>query len=151
MMRHRDAWAEEETAPTKAQAEAEEQRERQAAAERVQQASAAKHTSEQQRTSDERRTASSSGQAPKRRVLDAHTGELQGSDDDCPKDVLVVASKLKKYIKARSGMNTSDGVLPVLSDHLRRLSILALRHAAQDGRKTVLDRDVAAVIARLDL
>jgi histone H3/H4 len=54
---------------------------------------------------------------------------------------LVVVSKLKKYIKDRSGMNTSDGAMAVLSAHLRALSNEAIRTAARDGRKTVLDRD----------
>jgi histone H3/H4 len=59
----------------------------------------------------------------------------------------VVASKLKKYIKERSGMNTSDSVMEVLSKLLRELSVSALRHAAEDGRKTVLDRDFEAIIS----
>lgn len=64
------------------------------------------------------------------------------AEDDVPHDILVVASKLKQYIRARSGMNTSDSVLPILSDHLRELCNQAIRNAAQDGRKTVLDRDI---------
>ncbi|HEU5055999.1 MAG TPA: hypothetical protein VFU21_05720, partial [Kofleriaceae bacterium] len=42
-------------------------------------------------------------------------------------DILVVVSKLKKYIRARSGMNTSDNVMPVLSDHLRRVCERAIQ------------------------
>jgi histone H3/H4 len=34
----------------------------------------------------------------------------------------------------------------VLSDHLRWLSVEALRKAAEDGRKTVMDRDYEHVI-----
>ena len=56
-------------------------------------------------------------------------------------EVLVVVSKLKAYIRARGGMNTSDGVVDVLSDHLRRLCDLAIESATREGRKTVLDRD----------
>ncbi len=63
-------------------------------------------------------------------------------DDDLPRDVLVVVSKLKKYIRARSGMNTSDHVTEVLSDHLRSLCDEAIRNAGRDGRRTVLDRDI---------
>jgi hypothetical protein len=58
-----------------------------------------------------------------------------------PSEVLVVVSKLKGYIRAASGMNTSDNVVDVLSDHLRHLCDEAARNAARDGRKTVLDRD----------
>jgi len=57
-------------------------------------------------------------------------------------DVLVVASKLKAYVRARSEMNTSDGVLGPLSDWLRGLADEAIRNARRDGRKTVLDRDI---------
>jgi hypothetical protein len=57
------------------------------------------------------------------------------------RDILVVVSKLKAYVRARSGMNTSDGVVEVLSDRLRELCDAAIRRAAEAGRKTVLDRD----------
>ena len=60
---------------------------------------------------------------------------------DVPIEVLVVASKLKAYIRARSGMNTSEGVLEILSDRLRALCDAAIDNASQAGRKTVLDRD----------
>jgi hypothetical protein len=59
-----------------------------------------------------------------------------------PEEILVIASRLKDYIRARSGMNTSDGVLEPLSDLVRRACEEAIRAAGRDGRKTVLDRDV---------
>jgi hypothetical protein len=58
------------------------------------------------------------------------------------KDVLIVVSKLKKYIKDRSGFNTSDGIMDILSEHVRAIADEAIRAAARDERKTVLDRDV---------
>jgi histone H3/H4 len=58
------------------------------------------------------------------------------------KDVLVVVSKLKKYIKDRSGFNTSDAVVDLLSDHVRAVCDDAIRAAARDERKTVLERDI---------
>ncbi|MBP9086763.1 MAG: hypothetical protein KBG15_11630 [Kofleriaceae bacterium] len=58
------------------------------------------------------------------------------------REVLIVVSKMKKYIRDRSGMNCSDGVADMLSEHVRALCDDAIRVAAQDGRKTVLDRDV---------
>src|SRR5690606_3438409 len=61
-------------------------------------------------------------------------------------EILVVVSKLKKYVKERSGMNTSDGVVQALSDHLRDVCDRAIRKAGEDGRKTVLDRDVRAIL-----
>lgn len=58
-----------------------------------------------------------------------------------PKEILVVVSKLKAYIRARSEMNTSDAVMEVLSDKLRELCDEAIENARVAGRKTVLDRD----------
>jgi hypothetical protein len=58
--------------------------------------------------------------------------------------VLVVISKVKAYIRAKSGMNTSDGVVPILSERIRQVCDEAIESAKSDGRKTVLDRDVKA-------
>ena len=63
------------------------------------------------------------------------------NDVDLPREILVVVSKLKAYVRARSGMNTSDSVMEVLSDRLRALCDEGIRHAANDGRKTLMDRD----------
>lgn len=68
--------------------------------------------------------------------------------DDRPAEVLVVVTKLKAYVKARGGMNTSDSVVPVLSAYLRRLARKAIRIAGADDRKTVLDRDVLLAIEK---
>ncbi|MBS1119132.1 MAG: hypothetical protein H6Q90_1360 [Deltaproteobacteria bacterium] len=62
--------------------------------------------------------------------------------DTVDRDMMIVISKLKKYIKDRSGMNCSDAVADVLSDHVRVLCDDSIRAAARDERKTVLDRDV---------
>jgi histone H3/H4 len=61
------------------------------------------------------------------------------------RDVLIVVSKLKKYIRDRSGMNTSDDVVEVLSDCVRAICDDAIRAAGSAGRKTVLDRDVPRI------
>ncbi len=58
-----------------------------------------------------------------------------------PKEILVVASKLKDYIRLRSEMNTSAGVMEILSDKLRELCDEAIDRARVAGRKTVMDRD----------
>jgi hypothetical protein len=62
--------------------------------------------------------------------------------DVADRDILIVVSKLKKYIKDRSGMNCSDSVAEALSDHVRALADESIRAAGRDERKTVLDRDV---------
>ena len=56
-------------------------------------------------------------------------------------EVLVVASKIKAYIKDKGDMKTSANVLEVLSDRIRALCDQAVESARSDGRKTVLDRD----------
>ncbi len=57
-------------------------------------------------------------------------------------EVLVVASKLKAYIKAKSGLSTSDKVLPLISAKIRLFCDEAIEKAKADGRKTVMDRDI---------
>ena len=79
---------------------------------------------------------------PRRQVVAPPPTE-QDLDDD---DILIVVSKLKKYIRAKSGMNTSDNVMPVLSAHLRRVCDRAIQKAAEEGRKTLLDRDFRAIL-----
>jgi hypothetical protein len=124
--RHRDAWAEKQVAPRSAGSGSSTM----AAAPR-----------------------SDGDEAAKRRVIvsKAVAPPASGDEDDEPSaegDVLVVVSKLKAYIRARSEMNTSSGVAEVLSDHLRTIARDAIREAGRQGRKTVLDRDVAAVLGR---
>ncbi|MCH7505021.1 hypothetical protein IID04_05270 [PVC group bacterium] len=55
--------------------------------------------------------------------------------------VLVVVSKLKNYVREKSGMNTSGNVAPKLSEKVRELCDQAIEVAKADGRKTVMDRD----------
>lgn len=57
-------------------------------------------------------------------------------------EVIVVASKVKSYIKSRGEMKTSANVLQTLSDRIRSLCDEAMDSARSDGRKTVLDRDI---------
>ncbi len=57
------------------------------------------------------------------------------------KETLVVISKLKKYIRSVSGMNTAGGVAPALSDIIRQMCNEAIEKAKADRRKTVMDRD----------
>jgi histone H3/H4 len=58
------------------------------------------------------------------------------------KETLVVASKVKAYIKARSGLKCSAAVIDALSDKVRGLCDAAIEAARADKRKTVQDRDV---------
>ncbi len=63
---------------------------------------------------------------------------LTGSEDE----VLVVVSKVKKYIRDQSGMSTSDAVMEVLSKKVRDFADQAITSANAHGRKTVMDRDL---------
>ena len=121
VVKHRDAWAEKEHAPSRDQWLAQ---------------LAAEDSAEQ--TLQTQPAPAPTARAPSRE-LDEH---------DLPRDVLVVVSKLKAYIRARSGFNTSDGVTDLLSDHLRELCKQAIRNAASDGRKTVMDRDFQPLVRR---
>jgi hypothetical protein len=120
--RHRDAWAEPMKAPTR-EAFRREQEEQDREARSL--------------ARESRESAMSEEAEKRRRVVGAPTSGAQ----DLPEDVLVVVSKLKAYVKARSGMNTSDGVIDVLSAKIRKLCDAAIDVAQADGRKTVLDRD----------
>jgi hypothetical protein len=72
----------------------------------------------------------------------SHAGGPALSNQYDHDDVLIVVSKMKKYIRDRSGMNVSDAVASALGDHVRTVCDEAIRAATRDGRKTVLDRDV---------
>ena len=109
--RHREAWALDKVAPTKAEATAEAAGEKPARA------------------------------APKPRIARA-AAHAAASEPDVPIEVLIVASRLKDYIRAKSGMNASDRVLEPLSRIVRQVCDRAIRNAERDGRKTVLDRDI---------
>ncbi|WP_199506623.1 MULTISPECIES: hypothetical protein [Halobacteriovorax] len=56
-------------------------------------------------------------------------------------EILIVASKLKKYIKDKHGLNTSANVMQVLSDIVRVKCDAAAERAMQNGRKTLQDKD----------
>jgi hypothetical protein len=120
VMRHRESWAEERHSPN---------------AEVWRKEQAAESSSESSSTRPAKRTLVRP--APKR----PHSSEKSAVKDDLPNDILIVASKLKAYIKAASGMNTSDPVMARLSDHLRALCHEAIREARKDERRTVMDRD----------
>ena len=97
--------------------------------------------------SKERWLAEQNEERPRRRIVASKPSSHDESGDsfesvgDIPKDVLVVVSKLKAYIKAKSGMNTSGDVMPILSDLIRQHCDDAIVKARQAERKTVMARD----------
>ena len=56
-------------------------------------------------------------------------------------EVLIVASKLKQYVKDKYDLSTSANVMDALSREVRRLTDQAVQRAKAEGRKTLMDRD----------
>ncbi|MCC2677856.1 MAG: hypothetical protein K0R29_432 [Pseudobdellovibrio sp.] len=57
-------------------------------------------------------------------------------------EVLVVTSKVKKFIKEKGEMNTSAETIDMLSKAIERLCAKGIESAKADGRKTVMARDI---------
>ena len=66
---------------------------------------------------------------------------------DSDATVLVVTSKVKKYIKEKSGMNTAGDVPEALTKLIEIEINKAVAKAKDAGRKTVMARDVEATTA----
>jgi len=120
MMGHRNPWAEDMTAPSHSAWQEQEQAREESLARR-----------------DQRRIIP--GSVQEGREPRSPTIELSG--DDVPKDVLVVVSKLKAYILARSDFKTSATANEALSDIIRDCCDRAIRNAAAEERSTVMGRD----------
>jgi hypothetical protein len=56
-------------------------------------------------------------------------------------EILVVASKVKQFVKAKSDLNTSASVMEALSKIVESELSQAIERAKADGRKTLMDRD----------
>ena len=136
-LRHREAWAVEEVAPKRGDRAPDEPAPvRPAAAPAVAAAAAPRPQPVAAAPAPAAKPPAPAGS------LTAHAGGPALSNTYDHDDVLIVISKLKKYIRDRSGMNTSDAIADVLAEHVRSICDEAIRAAARDGRKTVLDRDV---------
>ena len=81
------------------------------------------------------------GGATRRIVANATSPTPSTTKGGAPREVLIVASRLKEYIQARADMNTSASVMDLLSDFVRVACDHAIDMARADGRKTVQDRD----------
>ena len=57
-------------------------------------------------------------------------------------ELLVIASKIKKFIKEKWDCNTSASTMEALTQRLQQIVEKAIENAKADGRKTVMDRDV---------
>jgi hypothetical protein len=123
IVRHRESWAEDAVAPSRAEFERSQSGTPKAAPARNPEVPAKR---ESRRIIPETR--------PTRRATSDENADL-------PMDTLVVISKLKQYVKAKAGINCSDRVAGPLSDAVRRLCDEAIENALADERKTLLDRD----------
>lgn len=83
-------------------------------------------------------------------VRQAETAQSPSAQIRLPNEILIIASRLKEYVDARSQMNTSAQVMDVLSAHVRNLCDRAIENARADGRKTVLDRDFSFLKRPMD-
>ena len=130
-MAHRNPWAEDERAPKRPEPGTQD----------VQPSTPATTTA--QRSTH----AQSPERTERRRIVPQTAGHMEHPDiklssgQDVPEDVLVVVSKLKAYIRARSDCNTSASVNAALSDIIREHCDRAMKRALADGRSTVMDRD----------
>ncbi len=85
--------------------------------------------------------AASTGAGDAKRSIVRAPGSAPTPQNAMPREVLIIASRLKEYIHARAEMNTAGQVMEILSDHVRILCERAIDHARSEGRKTVLERD----------
>jgi len=129
VMRHRESWSEERRSPSRTEWEREQAEEAAAQAKRGGSAPAAEPAGA---------TAAPPTREPQRRIVVSPTAP-RGSELE--KEILVVVSKLKAYVRARADMNTSDSVAEHLSERIRTLCDEAIRRARKEGRKTLMDRD----------
>jgi len=133
MMRHREAWAVEKRAPSKEKWESMQQEESTA--------SPTKNTSTATGNIRRRKVAAT----PQSPSTNNGSTSVPLIEEQLPKDILIVVSKLKKYVKARSGFKTSDGIMEALSDHVRKICDEAIRNAGRAERKTILERDIPSL------
>jgi hypothetical protein len=84
-------------------------------------------------------------ETPVRRiVVNASTAPASSSTSkstSMDQEILIVASKLKQYVKEKYDLNTSANVMEALSDEVRKITDRAAAKAMADGRKTLMERD----------
>lgn len=61
-------------------------------------------------------------------------------------EVLVVASKIKNFVKEQSGLSTSKQCMEQLTIRVEKICNAAIENATNSNRKTVMDKDFLAPI-----
>ena len=74
--------------------------------------------------------------------METQTTGAATQDDGDKAETLVVVSKIKKLIRGKSGLNTSQCCIDSLTRKLNELCDQAIANARNDGRKTVMGRDI---------
>ena len=75
-------------------------------------------------------------------IRDQSQSEFALINEKIDTDVLVVVSKVKKYIFDKSQMNTSTEIMDDLTSIIIKICNVAIANANREGRKTVLKRDM---------
>ena len=78
---------------------------------------------------------------PVRRIVTSPSSASHSSSSAMEAEILIVASKLKQYVKDKHDLSTSANVMEALSREVRRLTDRASEKARAEGRKTLMDRD----------
>jgi histone H3/H4 len=78
---------------------------------------------------------------PRRILVNNSTAKKNENENENENEILIVASKLKQYIKDKHDLNTSSNVMEILSKYVRKFSDQAAQKAKSEGRKTLMDRD----------
>ena len=103
IMNHKNAWAEENRSPAKAEV---------------------------------------TNEHPVRRIVSTPAAVSSSSANSAmDTEILIVASKLKQYVKDKYDLSTSANVMDALSREVRKLTDRAVEKAKSEGRKTLMDRD----------
>jgi histone H3/H4 len=78
---------------------------------------------------------------PVRRIVSSPSSSPASGSTTMDAEILIVASKLKQYVKEKHDLNTSADVMEALSHAVRRLTDQAAGKAKAEGRKTLMGRD----------
>ena len=95
---------------------------------------------EEERSPAQAQAPSQASQPVRRIIVPSHSAG-PGPASPMDTEILIVASKLKQYVKDKYDLSTSANVMEALSREVRRLTDQAAKKAIADGRKTLMDRD----------
>lgn len=74
--------------------------------------------------------------------METMTAENTAGNAEFDVETLVVVSKVKQFIRERSGMNTSQCCIDALTQKVCKEALAAIERAQSSGRKTVMGRDI---------